>query len=137
MIRRLLLTLGVVVLAGTTTPPIARAQVDSDAAFLRMLYQLAAPTNGVDSNPTVGTTAVLLVKNAPSRYALMVSNLSSYDCYVLPSPLVSGNNGYKVAASGGVLVMNVKDDLMLPSREWWAKCGAANIPLAVHEEFLQ
>lgn len=137
MIRRLLLTLAVVVLAGATTAPIARAQVDSDAAFLRMLYQLSASTNGVDSNPSIGTTAVRLVKNAPDRFALMVSNPSSSDCYALPSPLVSTTNGYKIAAAGGILITTVKDDLMLPSREWWAVCAASSTALTVHEEFFQ
>lgn len=69
----------------------------------------------------------------PERLALTIINLGSYDCFVMFDNLVSSTRGIALAASGGYVNITVRDDQMLPVREWWAYGSAGATDLFILE----
>lgn len=78
-----------------------------------------------DSNPSVGVTAVELVNNDPERVHLTIVNLSINTLVVAPFRDVTLTNGIVLAPSGGNITLNVREDLILPSLNWYAIAGGA------------
>lgn len=79
------------------------------------------------------TTVTKLLGLNPERLALTIINVGSYDCYVMFDNLVSDKRGISLSASGGYVNMTVRDDQMLPIREWWAYAPAGATDLFVLE----
>ena len=128
--------LAAAVLLLTAAAPV-HAQVTDDAAFINHLYGLAGNVTVRPSAPTVGTTATLVAKFAPARFALLICNESANQCELSPNPLVTTTYGFVLVASGGCLQTNVKDDLLLPAQEWWSLCSASSSQLYMQETYLQ
>lgn len=84
---------------------------------------LGGPCNEFEDSVTVQTTATSIVNNSPDRVGLVIINLGANDIYIGLTPAVSTTNGIKLPANGGSVSMNVRDDFILPSRQWW---GIAN-----------
>lgn len=59
------------------------------------------------------------VENDPERLSLTVINLGTNDVYMALDETVSSTYGIGVFASGGFASFNVRDDQLLPTREWW------------------
>lgn len=125
----------VALLIATAAP--LHAQVTTDADFIQHLYGLSSNVTVRTSSPSVGTTPTLVGKNAPARFAFFVVNLSANSCYGSITPTVSATNGFLIVASGGLIGTNAKDDLLLPTSEWWIVCAAPSSQLYVQEIFLQ
>lgn len=73
-----------------------------------------------DGEVTVDTTATRVVKSDPEAISLTIVNLGSQDAYLKAANDPSNTSGFLVAASGGNLSVNVRDDATLPSKEWFA-----------------
>jgi len=77
-----------------------------------------------EANPSIGITSTLLVNNDPERVHLTIINLSVNTVVVAPFQGVTLTNGIVLAPSGGSITMNVREDLQLPSLNWYAIAGA-------------
>lgn len=82
---------------------------------------------------TVGTTPTLIARQNPNRLCLWIANNSASTLFVLPKNTVSSTNGFYIAPNGGTLVVQVKDDLILPSLNWYAIAGGAGSNITVVE----
>jgi len=122
-------------LLATAAP--SRAQVTTDSDFINHLYGLTGTVSVRPSAPTIGTSATLVAKFAPARFALMICNESVNQCEISPDALVSTTYGFVLVAAGGCILTNAKDDLLLPAQEWWAICGASASQLYMQETYLQ
>jgi hypothetical protein len=83
-------------------------------------------------NPEVaaaGAAAVKVFKANPKRVGLVLVNLSGNAMYLGRGADVSAAKGIFLAAGGGNVAMNAKDDFILPAYEWWviAPAGASNL----------
>lgn len=78
-----------------------------------------------DGTVSVGTAATKIVGNDPDALALTIINLSANTIYLRPSNNPSATKGIQIDANGGSVSMNVRDDLTLPTRAWWALATAA------------
>lgn len=72
----------------------------------------------------VGVAPVLLVLNDPESVALTIQNTGADDIYIAPNNLVSATAGITLNP-GGSVSLTVRDDGMLPTREWWALGASA------------
>ncbi len=69
---------------------------------------------------SVGLTASRIVQNNFERVALVLVNLSAGNVYVGLDPTVSPTGGIKLGSNGGLMSLNVKDDLVLVGNSWYA-----------------
>jgi hypothetical protein len=115
--------------------PSAFAQIHTDADFVSHYYGVSGQTHTIVSNPSIGTTPVLQLKNAPSRYEYTIFNLSSNNCYLSPLSSVSSTNGDYIGANGGYVNINVLDDLTHPADEEWIVCAGASSSLHIEEQY--
>jgi hypothetical protein len=79
---------------------------------------LGGPTRENETNPTIQTTATMLVAANPDRVGLVIINLGTNDVYMALNNGVSTSNGVKLSAGGGNVSLNVNDDFTLVAREW-------------------
>lgn len=131
-LRRSLLALALLLVAGA-----AHAQTVTVSDYLNKLFQIANPATPVQSNVTVGTSAVNLKLLDPARFQLCIINLSANACVAKPANDVTTTSGFQLVASGGFICVNARDDLSLPTYEWWAVCAAAGSSLYVIGQDLQ
>lgn len=90
--------------------------------------QFGAPVQ-VLQNPLVTqveTTITRLVKNNPNRVGLTIINLGGYPIYLTPTPDPATTKGIYLNSNGGALALNVNEDLILPSYEWYAIAATAS-----------
>ena len=78
-----------------------------------------------DALVAVGTAATPVVLADPERMSVGFSNVGTTDIYMQPKSAVGLANGILLLAGGGSLTLNVRDDLTLPTLEWWAYSTAA------------
>lgn len=86
-----------------------------------------------ESRPLVGTTATAIVSNNPDRLALIVINESANDFAFGLTPQVTATTGIRLGANGGMVSMDVIEDLTLPAREWYGVASAAGSQIYVLE----
>jgi len=72
-----------------------------------------------DSNPTMQVTATQIVENNADRVVLVVFNLGVNDVYMSITADVSATNGIKLVANGGFIIIELRDDFTLQTRQWW------------------
>jgi len=73
-------------------------------------------------NPLISASAVttqLLCRANPKRLALSMINLGTFNVYVLPHPSVSATKGYLLPPLGQGMSLNIQDDFILPSLDWY------------------
>lgn len=78
-----------------------------------------------DGAVTVGTAPTRILQNNPERMSLGIVNIGSSDVYISPNSNVSNAKGIVLLAGGGSFTCNVRDDLTLPTLEWWCVSTAA------------
>lgn len=120
-----------------TTAALSHAQVSTDSDFITHMYGLTSTNTQRPTNPTVGTTATRLFANAPARFSLLCCNLSTNLCYANTVATVSATNGFLLSTGGGCFQTDAKDDLLLPTNEWWFVCAGASSQLYCLESLLQ
>lgn len=85
------------------------------------------------SNPATGATSAQLVKNNPDRAAMTIINVGANSVYLQPLSQQSGSTGIILGAAGGVVTMDMINDLILPSVEWWGVSPAGASSLTIIE----
>ena len=78
-----------------------------------------------DGDVSVGTSPTKIVDSDPDSLALVIINLSANTVYLRPANNPSSSDGIQINASGGSMSINVRNDLTLPTREWWGVASAA------------
>ena len=78
-----------------------------------------APVNPVTD--TVLTTATLILRNNPDRLACLIVNLSANRGHIGFDRQVSPTRGIPVEASGGLVIMNWREDAELVIQEIFAR----------------
>jgi hypothetical protein len=81
---------------------------------------LGGPLVENDSFPAVATTLGVLIDGAGDRVGLIIVNTGANDIFVSINSNVSAANGIRLAANGGNITQNVRDDFTLPARRWYA-----------------
>lgn len=78
---------------------------------------------------TAGAVVSILRDLSADAIAMTVSNLSANPVFIGLDNAVSANQGFLVAANGGILSINVREDGLLPARRWFciAPAGASNV----------
>ncbi len=66
----------------------------------------------------VATTTTKLVANNYDRLGLIMTNTGANDIYLYPGVLPGAGQGIRVAANGGVVSFQAKDDLVLVGYDW-------------------
>jgi len=96
---------------------------------------LGGPISEQDSNPSIGTSAGIVVDGNGDRVGLVIVNLSTNILYISLDSGVSSTNGIELAPSGGSVSMDVTRDFTLPSRRWYGLAGGASSSVYVLEVF--
>jgi len=73
----------------------------------------------VITTPTIATLPIKVVTYNPERVALVVVNGGSQNKYLSPRENVSATNGITIPVLGGIWTINIIEDFILPSLEWW------------------
>lgn len=74
----------------------------------------------VTTEVIVSAAVTRLVKSDPDRLGLLFVNLGTDSVYLTPDNRPSTTRGLFLVNNGGQVSLFVKDDLTLPSREWYA-----------------
>ena len=78
--------------------------------------------NEVESFPSIATTsptAPFIPQNG-DRLGLVLVNTAVNQMFVGLSPAVGSLDGIVLSPNGGAIAMNVRDDMTLTTRAWWA-----------------
>lgn len=78
-----------------------------------------------DGTISVATAATKIVDNNPDALALVMINLGANTVYVAPNNKPSSTAGIRLDANGGNVSMIVRNDLTLPSRQWYGIADTA------------
>lgn len=70
-------------------------------------------------NSSISTTFKEIVPNNPGRLSLNIINNGASDIYVWYNEQVSTTKGFLVPASGGVLILKMRDFPALVTRAWY------------------
>lgn len=106
------------------------------SAFMSSWFGDELPTDFLDSNVTVGLTAIQLVPNNARRIVLRMSNNGNAVIAVGRDPTVTIATAVVLIAPSQVLLMNVLLDLTDVTRTWWGISSAAGTALHVLEDVM-
>lgn len=101
------------------------------AVYDFIVAELGGPFEEEESVVSVGTSATRLVLNDPESAALLFVNVGANTIYISLTDKVSASRGIVLDSGGGSLSMIVRDDLVLPAREWWGLADTAATDLYV------
>jgi hypothetical protein len=87
--------------------------------FLERLYGYPVTTQEVQIALVAAAAAVQVLPNNPNRLAWTIWNLGAGAAQIGPTSGVGPLFGSNIAAAGGMVGVNVRDDGEFPSRELW------------------
>lgn len=87
----------------------------------------------VETTPTVAATAGLILGFDAERISATFVNLSANIIHISPSSEASATRGILIPAGGGAIAINVEEDGMLPTSEWYAIAALAGSAMYVLE----
>lgn len=110
------------------TPPQPQA-VAVGAAQSFIEGEFGGPTTEKETTLATSATFKSSCANDPDRVGLVIINLGIQAVYLGLDATVSATKGIFLAASGGSVSMNVRDDFTLSTREWFviSPSGASSI----------
>ena len=94
-------------------------------------HEFGGEIETLDGTVSVGVTPTEVAGGDGDRGALLMLNLSAATIYVAPNTLVAATRGIFLGANGGSLALVLRDDLVLPTLQWWALAAAAASDLYV------
>lgn len=87
----------------------------------------------IETTPSVGIAAGLLIGFNAERVSVVFVNLSANNVFIGPKADVSATKGLQVLPSGGAIAINVEEDGTLPTNEWHAIASGAGSAMYVLE----
>ena len=75
----------------------------------------------------VTTTPSQILQFDAERVFVAFINLSGNDVMIAPDPLVSTTRGIRIAGLGGNVIMNEREDTIMPCLDWFAQGTAINL----------
>ena len=84
----------------------------------------------------IGTTSTMIARRDVKRLAIVITNLSSNDMYIMPDAAASPSSGIYLAPSGGSVTFYYNEDFILPACEWYAVASAVSSNIMVIETCL-
>lgn len=103
------------------------------AALDFAIKELGGPVNVIPGSPVLTTTKSQIVNFNGDRVGLVIINLGVNDVFIVPGNVSSVSTGIRLFASGGSVSMNLRDDLVLPSYEWWGVTNSGSSALYILE----
>lgn len=96
-------------------------------AFLRDRY--GGDFDSPDATVAVPTTGAQLIENDPERVAVTFINLGTDFVLIRPKGAASAGAGIQLNAGGGIASLNIRDDGMLTTFDWYAvsNTGSQNV----------
>ncbi len=82
---------------------------------------------------TVGITATNLIHSDPQRVSLTITNNGATDIFISNNPAIAVNDGIRVTAGGGVIVMSYDRDFTYQTQQFFAISTIANNDIFVVE----
>lgn len=95
--------------------------------------QLGGPCTENESVPIALTSPTLLVNGNGDRVGLLMMNLGSNNAFVTIGPTPSSTSGILLAANGGFITLNVRDDFTLCTRNWYGIANSSGVQIYVLE----
>lgn len=84
----------------------------------------------------VGLTAVIIAKSNSNRVALRIVNNSANNLYILDDRNVSSALGFFISPNGGNALIEVNNDFLDQTNEWWAVAGGAASDVTIRETLI-
>jgi hypothetical protein len=84
-----------------------------------MALDLRTTTRINRSLSQIGVAGEQVLRQDANRLAVTIVNLSAATFYLSPDRVPSATHGIRVGPSGGILVLNWREDLHLVGYEWW------------------
>lgn len=102
-------------------------QLDTTPAPVRFLIdRFGGRFTEEDGTVYVVQVPTKIVGNNPECVALTMINVGGFDVYVRPANNPSSTGGILLLATGGSVSLTVRDDAMLPGREWYGVGGSGD-----------
>jgi hypothetical protein len=95
--------------------------------------QLGGPLVEQESTAASGINPTIVVNGNGDRVGLIIINTGANDCFIGISSAVLITNGIRLSANGGNIVMNLRDDFTLPTRQWWTQNALGGSTLYILE----
>lgn len=92
-------------------------------------YGVRVTSNEAPAGTTVGVAVGLVLPNNPRRLAFVLVNMSANAIYVSPDADCAATHGIVLVPNGGTLALNYREDLILPSLNWYAIAAGAGSAL--------
>ena len=118
----ILLALALVIMPGRAS---AQQQPRSMLDLLRQQYGIPVPPVCLETDTTVGTSAVRVGLNDPASTFVLMFNLGTSNCFRSGLPTVTTTTGQLIPANGGFLEFDFKTDAIIPTQEQWIVCSGA------------
>lgn len=111
--------------------------------MIRTVNDLLTSYFGVRTNvettaiPSVGTTAVKILRNDQRRVGLIVTNTGLVNVWIGFDQFVSTTRGFIVPLGGGSVTFDWQSDFATLAGEIWAVVAAGTTSLATFETFIE
>lgn len=99
--------------------------------IISKLYGVKTYTITNPANTALTTSSQQVAPADPGCLSLVFVNLGSVDAIIAPNNAPSTTNGVIVPANGGLVAYNFKDDLLLPTYEWFGIGNGGNTTIFV------
>lgn len=102
----------------------AVGNLPASVAFLRDLY--GGDFDSPDATVNVGVASTQLVQNDSERVAVTFINLGTDFVLLRPKAAPDAGTGIFLGALGGIASLNIRDDGMLTTFDWYALANSGN-----------
>ncbi len=104
----------------------------------KSIHEVIADELGIlprfEENPEavdVDSTEKIILRANPNRFAVLFVNLGTVAIFLRPQRTATLTSGFQLAAGGGSLFINWREDLVLPALEWHAIASIDNQTLEI------
>lgn len=100
----------------------AIVEVGANQAFVES--EFGGPVTNQTTAVTVQTSVTRILDSNPEALSANIINLGGQSVFISPDNQPATTHGILLAANGGFLSLNVRDDQLLPALSWYAVAAA-------------